>query len=97
MNQKLAQKLLTPHGQVLLQALADGKTIELLIDGVYEYIPNPIFNADLDMYRVKPEPRVRYLLKADLDSGNCWVSVRSIEDMVLPEDCYYKFVEVLDD
>lgn len=41
----------------LVQALAEGKTIQLLYDnGIWENLKDVSFNTDIENYRIKPEP-----------------------------------------
>ena len=42
----------------LLQALADGKTLQIEIDSEWDDIDDPLFTRPPQDYRIKPEPRV---------------------------------------
>jgi len=41
----------------IIQALADGKTIEVCEDGVWTTRPELAYNLDPSQYRIKPEPQ----------------------------------------
>ena len=42
----------------IIQAFADGKTIQLFTNGIWEGAENPSFE-ELSRYRIKPEPKYR--------------------------------------
>lgn len=56
----------------LVQALADGKTIQYL-DDENEWIdePDPLLTGRSDWYRIKPEPRT-YELMRSVETGNVY-------------------------
>lgn len=62
MNQEKA-KLLLP----VIQGLAEGKTVQFLgVNGTWIDHDNPAFNYEPNRYRLKPEPRIFYvILRAD--------------------------------
>lgn len=45
----------------LLQAVADGKKLQICSNGVWRDLDYADFDAGLDKYRIKPEPRVVYV------------------------------------
>lgn len=68
MNQHDAKALLP-----LVQALADGKTIQIRTNGAWTDIEDPEFGAPPEDYRVKPaEPREWYA-KLPTDLGGPWI------------------------
>lgn len=53
MTREEAKKLLP-----IIQAFAEGKTIQLFTNGIWEDAKNPTFESGA-MYRIKPEPKYR--------------------------------------
>jgi hypothetical protein len=53
----------------LVQALADGKTIQLNIEGEWVDNENPEFAFPRDDYRIKPEPKLRPWLPHEVPVG----------------------------
>ena len=51
----------------IIKAFAEGKTIQLFTNGIWEGAENPSFE-ELSRYRIKPEPKYR----AFKDKEECW-------------------------
>ena len=51
----------------IIQAFADGKTIQLFTNGIWEGAENPSFE-ELSRYRIKPEPKYRPFKSQE----ECW-------------------------
>ena len=47
----------------LVQALAEGKTIQIRVGNKWTDIDDPHFGNEVERYRVKPKPLVRYIVK----------------------------------
>ena len=62
MTREEAKELLT-----IIQAFAEGKTIQLFTNGIWEDAKNPTFESGA-MYRVKPEPKYRPFKSQE----ECW-------------------------
>ena len=62
MTREEAKELLT-----IIQAFAEGKTIQLFTNGIWEDAKNPTFESGA-MYRIKPEPKYRPFKSQE----ECW-------------------------
>lgn len=62
MTREEAKKLLP-----IIQAFAEGKTIQLFTNGIWEDAKNPTFESGA-MYRIKPEPKYRPFKNQE----ECW-------------------------
>ena len=62
MTRKEAKELLP-----IMQAFAEGKTIQLFTNGIWEGAKNPTFESG-SMYRIKPEPKFRPFKNQE----ECW-------------------------
>lgn len=60
----------------LVQALADGRTIEIFNSFTGEWEPDiyTMFAGDIKDYRIKPEPKTAWYRVADTDFGPCTVN-----------------------
>ena len=64
----------------LVQALADGKTIQYSpFDSEWSDLSDPNFQESPDQYRIKPEPREFYIYRDDLDG--CFYAKESKPDL----------------
>ena len=54
----------------IIQAFAEGKTIQLFTNGIWEGAENPSFE-ELSRYRIKPEPKYRPFKSQE----ECWTEM----------------------
>lgn len=59
----------------IIRAYSEGKTVEYLTDGRWVALKNPSFNYNIDVYRIKPEPKYRPFKNAD----ECWEEMKKHE------------------
>jgi len=76
MNKKNAHLFLP-----LVQALADGKTIQYIDNGIWKdmFGDSIAFGNHFEQYRIKPEPREFYIYRDDLDG--CFYAKESKPDL----------------
>ena len=70
MTREEAKKLLP-----IIQAFAEGKTIQLFTNGIWEGAENPSFE-ELSRYRIKPEPKYRPFKTQE----ECWEEMHKHPD-----------------
>lgn len=66
----------------LVQALAEGKTIQMDAEDEWFDNPNPDFTLPVECYRVKPEPRVFYVNEYENGFGSLHDSKEKLEDFL---------------
>ncbi len=70
----------------IIQAYANGKTVEFFNDDVWEELDCPDFIWDADRYRIKPEPKYRPFKTQE----ECWEEMHKHPDFGWVTDGYYK-------
>lgn len=70
----------------LIQAFADGKTIEFFQQGEWVELNDPDFTWSAHKYRIKPEPKYRPFK----DNKECWNEMLQHQSFGWISDGYYK-------
>lgn len=73
----------------LVQALADGKTIQSIHNGEWFDLPNPSFNGAANLYRIKPEPKKGWYRVALFKNGVTCTEFEEEEEKCEKHNSYF--------
>lgn len=79
----------------LVQALADGKTVEIRYGAGWKELDSYRFSSPVEDYRIKPEPRVEWVVFSKNGNSLCCYSNEEDAKLLAQEHglTYAKFVE----
>jgi hypothetical protein len=79
----------------IVQAFADGKTIQLRTGVGWQDIEDPVFAGPISIYRIKPEPRRLYFIELKSGKLRLYGDCPPRMDAKTEDEKFVEFVEVM--